>query len=128
MFSERDVDKECRMDLVRTDVSEERSASIIGVTRIGELGTLAVTNNRRTLLYYTYYAYIVFLRIMRRLLVTANVPSSPILVTLMMEALRSFETSVLTRSIRHNIPDDGILYSHSRENLKSYIALTGSAL
>jgi hypothetical protein len=37
--------------LVRTDVSEERSASFIGVTRIGELGTtLAVTSNLRTLL------------------------------------------------------------------------------
>jgi hypothetical protein len=36
--------------LVRTDVSEERSASFIRVTRIGELGTtLAVTSNRRTL-------------------------------------------------------------------------------
>jgi hypothetical protein len=36
--------------LVRTNVSEELSASIIRVTRIGELGTtLAVTNNRRTL-------------------------------------------------------------------------------
>jgi hypothetical protein len=36
--------------LVRTDVSEELSASIIMVTRIGEVGTtLAVTNNRRTL-------------------------------------------------------------------------------
>jgi hypothetical protein len=36
--------------LVRTDVSEELSASIIRVTRIGELGTtLAVTSNRRTL-------------------------------------------------------------------------------
>jgi hypothetical protein len=34
--------------LVRTDVSEELSASIIRVTRIGELGTtLAVTSNRR---------------------------------------------------------------------------------
>jgi hypothetical protein len=32
--------------LVRTDVSEERSASIITVTRIGELGTLAITSNR----------------------------------------------------------------------------------
>jgi hypothetical protein len=32
-----------RMALVRTDVSEELSASIIRVTRIGELGTLAVT-------------------------------------------------------------------------------------
>jgi hypothetical protein len=32
--------------LVRTDVSEEPSASMIGVTRIGEQGTmLAVTSN-----------------------------------------------------------------------------------
>jgi hypothetical protein len=39
--------------LVRTDVSEELSASFIRVTRIGELGTtLAVTSNRRTLLRY----------------------------------------------------------------------------
>jgi hypothetical protein len=36
--------------LVRTDVSEERNASFIRVTRNGELGTtLAVTSNRRTL-------------------------------------------------------------------------------
>jgi hypothetical protein len=35
--------------LVRTDVSEELSASIIRVIRIGELGTLAVTSNRSTL-------------------------------------------------------------------------------
>jgi hypothetical protein len=39
-----------RVVLVRTDVSEEPSASFIMVTRIGELGTtLAVTSNRRTL-------------------------------------------------------------------------------
>jgi hypothetical protein len=39
-----------RMDLVRIDVSEELSASIIRVTRIGELGTtLAVSSNGRTL-------------------------------------------------------------------------------
>jgi hypothetical protein len=39
-----------RVALVRTDVLEERSASIIGVTRISELGTtLAVTSTRRTL-------------------------------------------------------------------------------
>jgi hypothetical protein len=39
-----------RVDLVRTDVSEESSTSIIRVTRIGEVGTaLAVTNNRRAL-------------------------------------------------------------------------------
>jgi hypothetical protein len=36
--------------LVRTDVSEELSASIIRVTRIGELRTLAVTSNRHRLL------------------------------------------------------------------------------
>jgi hypothetical protein len=35
-----------RVALVRTDVLEELSASIIRVTRMGELGTLAVTSNR----------------------------------------------------------------------------------
>jgi hypothetical protein len=36
--------------LVRTDVSEERSASIISVIRIGELGTtLPITSNQQTL-------------------------------------------------------------------------------
>jgi hypothetical protein len=36
-----------RVALVSTDVSEELSASIIRVTRIGELGTtLAITSNR----------------------------------------------------------------------------------
>jgi hypothetical protein len=36
-----------RVALVRTDVSEEPSASIIRVTRIGDPETLAVTSNRR---------------------------------------------------------------------------------
>jgi hypothetical protein len=44
------------------------------------------------------------------MLVTANVvPSSPILVTLIMAALSSYETSVLTRATQRNIPEDGIL-------------------
>jgi hypothetical protein len=46
---------------------------------------------------------------MRRLLVTAKVPSSPILVILVMKALRSSETSVLTRATRRNAPEDGCL-------------------
>jgi hypothetical protein len=67
-----------RVARVRTDESEERGAPIMRVTRIGELGTkLAATS-------------------VRRLLVTASVvPSSPILVILMMEALSSSETRLI---------------------------------
>jgi hypothetical protein len=57
----------------------------------------------------------------RRLLVTANVvPSSPILVTLTMEAIRSSKMYVLTRVTLRNIPEHGILHSQRRENFKSY--------
>jgi hypothetical protein len=46
------------------------------------------------------------------LLDTANVaPSSPILVTLMMEAIRSSETSVLTGATQRYVPEDGILHT-----------------
>jgi hypothetical protein len=102
-----------RVALVRTEVSEEHSASIIRVT-IGELGTTLLATN-------ACYEESVCLCSVRWLLGTANVPSSPILVTLMIEALRSSETSVLTRATRRNIPEDTVLHSHCSENLKSYI-------
>jgi hypothetical protein len=44
------------------------------------------------------------------------------------DAIHSYETSVLTRATRRNIPGDAILHSHRRENLKSYIALAGWTL
>jgi hypothetical protein len=44
---------------------------------------------------------------------------------MIMEVLTSSETPVFTRATQCNIPQDGILYSHRLENLKSYIALTG---
>jgi hypothetical protein len=91
-----------RVALVGTDVPEERSASFIRVTGIGELGTT--------------------------LAVTSVVPSSPLPVTLMKEAISSSETSVLTRATGRNILEDGIFHSHRCEILKSYIALTGWAL
>jgi hypothetical protein len=94
--------------LVRIDVSQERIASIIRMKTVSELGTtLAITE----------------------LLVTANVvPRSLILSALMIETIHSSETSVLTRATRCHIPEDDILHTQRRENLKSYVALTDWAL
>jgi hypothetical protein len=44
---------------------------------------------------------------------------------LIMEAVHSSETYLLTRSTRPHIPEEGFLHTHRRENLKCYIALTG---
>jgi hypothetical protein len=76
----------CRVDLVRTDILDELSASIIRVTII-ELLTLAVTSNRRA---------------------SANFPSSPILVRhsstdLMFEGLTSLENLVCSEAVRSNM-------------------------
>jgi hypothetical protein len=96
-----------RVALVRTDFSEELSASIIRVRRIGELGTtLAVTSNRRTLRRNT-----------KKLVTASVVPSSPILVILMKEAQVPPKRRFLKEAARRNIPEDAILHSHRREKL-----------
>jgi hypothetical protein len=65
------------VSLVRTEVAEENTASIIRVTRIGDLGTtLAVTSNRT--------------------------------ITLVMDDIRSYDTSIRTGAEWRNITEDGI--------------------
>jgi hypothetical protein len=96
-----------RVALVRIDVSEEHITSTTRFTKIGKLGTtLAMIGKQIT---------------PRMLLLAAIVlSSSPIFATLLMEAIRSSETLVLTRVTRRNIPKDDSLLSHRRKNLKSY--------
>jgi hypothetical protein len=57
----------------------------------------------------------------------SNVPSLQTVITLMMKEKRSSETSVLKIATQHNIPEDGILQSHRRENLKPFIFTSGTS-
>jgi hypothetical protein len=67
--------------VVRTDVSEERIATIIEAKRISELGTTLVTDS--------------------------VVPSSLVRSTLLLEAIPSSETLVLTKTVWRHIKEDG---------------------
>jgi hypothetical protein len=72
----------CYVALVRTDVSEEHITSIIRFKRISELGK------------------------------TLAFTSSLMHFTLIMQAMQSSETPVLTRFTRRHIPEDGNLYRY----------------
>jgi hypothetical protein len=56
-----------------------------------------------------------------QLLVAANVPSSPILVTLMMDLMHLKRQVLQEPRVQH--PEGSILHSHRSENLKSYILI-----
>jgi hypothetical protein len=81
------------VDLVRSDVSEKRISSICSV-QISASSLQPPAHAGSSLADFT---------------------------TLKMETIRSSEMSVHTRSTRRHIPEDGIVHSHRRENLKSYI-------
>jgi hypothetical protein len=64
-------------------------------------------------------------KLLRLIVPITDVSSLQVLVTLIMEVICLCEESVLTRATIRHISEDDILHSHCREDLKSYIALTG---
>jgi hypothetical protein len=85
-----------RVGLVRTDVSEERIASIFRIEGIRENASS-----------------------IKQLAAANGPPSSPILSILKMEATCSSETSALTIPTLHHVPDEDNLHNHRCKNLKS---------
>jgi hypothetical protein len=99
-----------RTDLVWTDVSDERIASIFGVEKSASeeptwAGDCRLSHQSKTPSY---------IRTGREAEWLADFS------TMKMDAMRSSEMSVHTRSTRRHIPEDGILHCHRRKNLKSY--------
>jgi hypothetical protein len=80
--------------LVRKDILEEHTASIIRVKIISKIKHQQLAT---------------------QMLVTVNIVTSLlILFTLMLEAIRSSKTSVLTRATLRHIPDDSILQEYDK--------------
>jgi hypothetical protein len=127
-----------RVVLVGADVSDERISSIISVTRIGELETLAVTRNRAKLFCHPDDGYVPLKRrslqgsrgvitLQTAFLVVIAVKTSNLTSYYPAGLCSGDVVSPVRYELGFYIPEDGILHSHRRENLKSYIALTGWA-
>jgi hypothetical protein len=104
-----------RVDVLWTDVSEERIASIFRVYESHESWTRVSARQIHPADGHSVYSYLLTL-----------VHRSWISYTMKMEAIRSTETSVNKISTWCHIPEDGILHSHRRENLKSHKVLIDS--
>jgi hypothetical protein len=98
--------------LVITDVSEEPFASIVWLKKIGSW-----EQHKRYLATEAHYE--------EPLSITPYIVPSSLILSSMMKVIRSSETSALTRATRRYTKEDGILSCHCRENIKSYIQLTG---
>jgi hypothetical protein len=68
-----------------------------------------------------HYMKVFLLGVLQLLVISNVVPSSMILLTLMMKVICSSGTSANTRATRRHIPLDDILYSCCRQNLKFFI-------
>jgi hypothetical protein len=97
-----------RVNMVLTDVSEERIATIFRVEKNKKIRKrkTSVSNTSLLVLAHSISALPDFL---------------PFSSTLHMQAKRTPETSVNTITTRRHIPEDCFLHSHRRDNLRSYI-------